>query len=296
MNCLTARQTLELARPTDVGPDDHDSRMVDEASQHVGTCPACQTAVRLQKQFDANVGAMIRDVPVPADLKGRLLVRMQAAAPVVVDGQQQIVEGAGGVASVTRAGTIPAASSSAPATAAPPAGTSGRSRRRWLAAMALAAACVVAAIGTWVLWPERPTINPMEVAADLARDDIDPDQLPKFAQFANGREPKLPATMNSRPIAGAPAYRLHTQDVAVYFFTISGAARTTLAGRLAVIPKRDVDARYLPLATSYLAGPTPYLRGYCVTSWVEGEFIYVLCLRGAADELDRLVPPNRGAA
>jgi hypothetical protein len=306
MNCLTARQTLELARPAEPAPDAYDKGAVDEASRHVDACPACQTAVRRQKQFDAKVGAMVRDVPVPADLKARLMARLEASAQIQSDEQTAIAAATNGAASITTgAGAIPVASQSSPAAVPPPARSRGKSRRRWLSAAALAAACVVAGFGTWSLWPAQPSIDPHDVAGRLAKDGIDSDHWPEFVRFASGwpefvrfaRGPalRLPATMITQPLALAPR-KLDTLDVAVYFFTLPGRGKTTLAGRLAVIPKRYVNPRDLPLSTSFLVGATPeYRNGFCITSWVEGEFVYVLCLTGSEDELHRLVP-NRSAA
>jgi len=296
MNCLTARQLLELARPDEPVADDFEIGAAGEASRHVETCPACQTAVRRQNQFDAKVGAMVRDVPVPADLKGRLLARLHTEAPMPVDAPAEI---AGSAATVTtESAASPATFVPAPVPGSPPIRSRSSMRRRSIIAGALTAACLVTGIGAWFLWRPAPSINPNEIAAELVKDDFRPDQIPELTKFANGADVRLPSTMNTRRLDLAlPIRRLHALDVAVYFFTVSGRNKTMLEGRLAVIPKRDVDPRYLPLATSYLAGPLPEYKGrYCVTSWVEGEFVYVLCLKGASNELDRLVPPNRGAA
>jgi hypothetical protein len=292
MNCLTARQMLELVRRDEPVADDFGA--VDEASRHVETCPACQTAVRRQNQFDAKVGAMVRDVPVPADLKGRLLARLHAEAPIPVGAPAEIGQSTGSTTAVTTENSAsPEISTSAPALDSRPIRSRGSRRRRWILAGALTAACIVTGIGAWSLW-QAPSINPNEIAAELVKDDFRPNQLPELTKFANGLDVRLPATLNTRRLDLAlPVRRLHTLDVAVYLFTVHGKGNTMLEGRLAVIPKRDVDPRHLPLA-----GPTPteYKGGYCVTSWVEGEFVYVLCLKGASNELDRLVPPNRGAA
>jgi hypothetical protein len=296
MNCLTARQTLELARPAEAGPDCFDRGAADEASRHVEACPACQTAVRRQKQFDAKVGAMVRDIPVPADLKARLVARLEAAAQIPSSDKSAIATATSGTASVTTgAGATPVASPSAPAAAPPPARSHGKSRRRWLSAAAVAAACVVAGFGAWSLWPTPPSINPNDIAADLAKDDIDPDQWAVFTQFSNRLPAQLPATMIRQP-SWLPARKLDNLDVAVYFFTRRGRDKTLLNGRLAVIPKRYVNPGDVPLATSYFGDPTStyYKNGFCVTSWVEGEFVYVLCLTGSDEELHRLFP-NRTA-
>jgi len=292
MNCLTARQMLELVRPDEPVADDFEIGAIDEASRHVETCPACQTAVRRQIQFDAKVGAMVRDIPVPADLKGRLLARLQAAASIPVDAPAEIVKSTGSAtAMTTETGAIPV--TSAPAVDSRPIRSRGSMRRRWTVAGALTAACIVTGIGAWSLWHTPPSINPNEIAAALVMDDLLPNQLPEFTKFANGLDVRTPATMNTRRLDLAlPIRRLHTLDVAVYFFTVSDRSKTMLEGRLAVIPRHRVDPRHLPLD-----GPTPteYKGRYCVTSWVEGEFVYIVCLKGAEPELHRLVPPNRTA-
>ena len=62
MNCLTARETLDLICPDRTGcPDegplfDTDGNelpgaMIDEAAQHVNSCPTCQIAVRRREQI-----------------------------------------------------------------------------------------------------------------------------------------------------------------------------------------------------------------------------------------------------
>jgi hypothetical protein len=193
------------------------------------------------------------------------------------------------------AGAIPATSSSSPAAAPAPARSHGKSRRRWLSAAALTAACVVAGFGAWSLWPAQASIDPHDVADRLAKDDVDSDHWPEFVRFARGPALRLPTTMITQSLQ-LPARKLETLDVAVYFFTLRVRGKTMLNGRLAVIPKRYVNPRDLPQPTSYLGDPisTYYRNGFCVTSWVEGDFVYVLCLTGSEHELHRLVP-NRTA-
>jgi len=153
----------------------------------------------------------------------------------------------------------------------------------------IAAACVVAGLGAWSLWPSPQWIELDGVINRLATNDISPVHLAEFTQFAGGVAPKVPGTMVTRRL-GLPARRLGNMEVAVYFFTLSGPRRTILQGRLAVIPKRLVKPNEVPSAASFLAGPPMYKPGFCATAWGEGEFVYICCLSGGEDALRRLVP------
>lgn len=270
MNCQTAQQTLELARP-----DHPEGAAIDEAAQHVKGCPSCRTAVRRHEQLDQRIGEVCRDVPVPAGLKERLLAAVEAAAHLD-DGIMCGAAGAARVANAAQTGKVAI-------------GT----RRRWLGRISLAAACVVAAaIGIWSIWPKAPSIDLDEMASLVATDNIGPENLAEFTHFGNGWLPHVPSTMITRMLVDPP--RRLENDVALYFFKVPGARRTTiLNGRLLVIPKRLVNLSDVPTAASFLAGPTVYKAGYCTTAWVEGEFVYVCCLSGE-NELPRLIP--RGAA
>jgi hypothetical protein len=248
MNCLTARQILELARPDEVG-----GREVEEAVRHIGDCPPCETAVRRQEQLDARLGELCRDVPVPAGLKESLLVRLDAA---------------------------PHSEAVAAGPAAPMAAvkTPLRSRRQWLGAISLAAACVViTGLGVWSLWPSPDWINLDEVTSLVSTAELEPAQLGEFARFRNGLAPKAPDTMITPPLVQPP--RRLGDDVAVYFFTIP-LRRVTLAGRLVVIPINRVKPDDIPSATSFTEGLITYKAGFCTTAWVEGDFVYVCCLSG----------------
>lgn len=270
MNCQTAQQTLELARP-----DHPEGAAIDEAAEHVKGCPSCRTAIRRQEQLDQRISELCLDVPVPMGLKERLLVAVEAASHVddgVVRGTSPSVAR---VANSVRAGKA-----------------SVGTRRRWLGMISLAAACVVAAgLGFWSIWPNSPSIDLDDVASLVATDNIGPEHLAEFTHFGNGRLPQFPATMITRMLVD-PARRLEN-DVALYFFKVTGPRRTVLNGRLLVIPKRLVKLSDVPTAASFLAGPTTYKTGYCTTAWVEGDFVYVCCLSGE-NELHRLMP--RGAA
>jgi hypothetical protein len=272
MNCLTARQTLELARP-----GEPEAAGADEAARHVSGCPACQRAFRRQEEFDQRIGTMLRGTPVPAGLKDRLLASLEAIA------RAEILVKADGVPSPATGLHSPPVARLAPAKA-----SAVGSRRRWLGAISLAiAGCVMVGLG-WSLWPRPQLMERDGVTNLLVINDLDPSHLPELTQFANGLAPKVPATMITRGL-GLPR-RLGNMDVAVYFFTLRNRRGAALAGRLAVIPKRLVKLDDVPTAASFLAGPPEYKPGFCTTAWIEGDFVYVCCLAGGESELHLLIP------
>jgi hypothetical protein len=293
MNCLTARQTLELARRDEPDNDGCVSgnllwTTVEEASRHVEGCPTCQAAVRRQRQFDDKVGVMIREAPVPADLKDRLLARLEAEARMQSDDRgARTASPAADSLDVRPAAAVTKAGAATSSTAARP---QVGSRRRWLGAAALAAACLLAGVGTWALWPVRPMVSPREVAETLAT-NIDPEGMAEFTQFSDGLVLKVPTTMKSSRLVHPPRH-LGELDVAVYFLPLSGRRGAPLDGRLVVIPIRRVVANEIPVTDSFLAPPAPPIYtagGFCYTVWVEGDFVYICCVKGGENELRRLI-------
>ncbi len=119
---------------------------------------------------------------------------------------------------------------------------------------------------------------------------LNPADLPAFTEFAGGLAPVVPATMMTGRL-GLPARRLGDSDVAVYFFTLPVRRGPSLVGRLVVVPKRFVKGNQIPTATSFLAG-TAYKAGFCTTSWVEGDFVYVCCLSGGEAGMKALLPTH----
>jgi hypothetical protein len=74
MDCKTARNLLQFIRP-----HGHDLDAADHAAlqAHLAECTECDAFARAERQHDAHVGAAIRDVPVPAGLKDRLLSKLK---------------------------------------------------------------------------------------------------------------------------------------------------------------------------------------------------------------------------
>ena len=184
MNCQTARETLELARPE--GPA---AATVAAAREHVTECISCRRAVRQQEEFDARFAAVCSEVPIPSGLRERLLARLEipATAPSISIGKTR---------------------------------REVSTRRRWLGRASLAVASVVAiGIATWSLWPARPSVDLEEITGLLATAEIDPANLAEFTTFSGGFAPQLPRTMRTGQLESPPR-RLGQLEAAIYFFKL----------------------------------------------------------------------------
>jgi hypothetical protein len=70
MDCKSARLLLDFHRPRagDLAPDE-----AAELEGHLATCAECDAAARAQRGLDEHLGRAVRDVPLPAKLRERLL-------------------------------------------------------------------------------------------------------------------------------------------------------------------------------------------------------------------------------
>jgi hypothetical protein len=273
MNCLTARDMLDLSRPDeallyDAQGNELPTAMFDEAARHIKSCPACQTAVRRREKFDERIGLMTRDVPIPAGLRERMLSGL-AGEPLSQTPLSQT-----------------------------PGRPAVRSRRKMI--ISTAAACIVAAlsVGIWGLVISRPAKMTMkEITGYALADGLQADDLPPLTQFRKGLAVQVPKTMTKlsyeSPFRRLVDPQLADREIAVYFFPLSGRNGRKIAGRLVVIPAAFV--KDLPAATSF-PGETVYSKGFCTTSWVEGKFMYLCCVQGSEDDLLRLRPKTKQAA
>lgn len=78
MDCGLAREHLDVARPDSA---DRETAELEAAFSHVDSCPECAEVVEFRREFDRRTGAVVRDVPVPAGLKERLLAAAELTAP-----------------------------------------------------------------------------------------------------------------------------------------------------------------------------------------------------------------------
>jgi hypothetical protein len=252
--CAAARRVLDLARD-----EDRAGGPVVEAREHARTCPACRVMVERQERWDERLGAAMRDVSVPVDLRDRLLDSLARASAEDL---------------VTRQSIAPV--------------EVRRTRRGWLRiSLATTAGLLAIAASVWfaMRWAQ-PRIPLEDLLQQIVSDEIEAETLAEF----EGEPPPLPGTMSTRSIAGAPR-RFPFGDAAVYFFQLPRRRGGPVAGRLLVIPARSLSN--LPAGTSFLADPAIYPGGgYCATVWVEGEFAYVCIVKGGENELQRLHAPR----
>ena len=76
MDCGLAREQLDVARPDSA---DRETAELQAAFAHVDACPECAEIVEFRREFDRRTAAVMRDVPVPAGLKERLLAAAELA-------------------------------------------------------------------------------------------------------------------------------------------------------------------------------------------------------------------------
>jgi hypothetical protein len=75
MDCKTARLLLAFARPT---CSELEACAVEALDDHLAQCTACEALARAEHHFERRLGLAVRDVPLPPDLRQRLLTRLQA--------------------------------------------------------------------------------------------------------------------------------------------------------------------------------------------------------------------------
>lgn len=75
MDCNDARFYLRFRHsgPDDLGPD-----VVTDLDRHLADCPRCAAEATASRRFDAAVGRAMRDVPVPAGLRAKLVADLSA--------------------------------------------------------------------------------------------------------------------------------------------------------------------------------------------------------------------------
>jgi hypothetical protein len=81
MDCRDAQFYLRFRRP---GSDEFDPEVGGELDRHLAGCPHCAAEARADAAFDTAVSAAVRDVPVPAGLRDRLVAHVAAQRGAVL--------------------------------------------------------------------------------------------------------------------------------------------------------------------------------------------------------------------
>lgn len=79
MDCSTARALLPYRRT----PSELDADAADDLARHLAGCPACAAEAESDRAFDAGVAKAMLAVPVPADLKSRVLATVAREQGIV---------------------------------------------------------------------------------------------------------------------------------------------------------------------------------------------------------------------
>lgn len=250
MECRTARELLDAARPESVDREDAE---LQAAFAHLDECDACAEVVEFRRGFDRRVGAIVRQVCVPADLQSRLV---QALVPVDVAPQVSAV---------------------------PP--LEVRHRRRALILAASAAALLIAA--GWSFYAARSLPAPLAAAdvldwwrSELTRQSgFDAAALPEFdgsfdAALGDGRWRSL---AQSGP-RGADIDRDGTHDAAVFPF---------VGGFVVVVgPDRVAD----PPSNASASAATPVYAPVPHVAWTHARCMHICFLPGGTPrQLQQLV-------
>lgn len=75
MDCKTARLLIDFARPW---APELPRTETDALDLHLAACSECDALARAERQADEHLAPVMRDVPVPAGLRDRVLARLQA--------------------------------------------------------------------------------------------------------------------------------------------------------------------------------------------------------------------------
>src|SRR5262245_60990410 len=75
MDCKTARLLLDVAHPRGAELEGDEADLLE---RHLAECAECGPHARAERRLDAHLGAAVCDVPVPAELRDRILGGLRA--------------------------------------------------------------------------------------------------------------------------------------------------------------------------------------------------------------------------
>jgi putative zinc finger protein len=90
VDCKTARQFLDFARPR---RPELDAAELEELEAHLAECPDCGPLAQAERQMDSRLAQAMQTVPVPADLRGRVLNRLQSERTVQAQKRRRWIVG-----------------------------------------------------------------------------------------------------------------------------------------------------------------------------------------------------------
>lgn len=278
MDCQTALELLETVR---LDSDDLQQPELAVAGAHLGSCGHCRSVFASRQEIDRRLSQIMQRVPVPPELKGRLLsTAVQTRANQKMDSQADDARTEADGTSEVRGGL-------------PGDGGSGRSRReqwrKWLYTAGAVAASLLGILA-WQLSGQTETTVALQTLQQAVPSPSEIEQLPAFDGSFAARLPSgwtrhegltLSAPATWRPIAAeevaAAVYKFHCR-----------LRRRDVVGWLVVVPRSRVANA--PAATVFGSTPVGYGQNAigALAAWTESELVYVCLVQGGTQDLELL--------
>jgi hypothetical protein len=276
MDCRTALEILEVARP---GSGDLTDPELAKAAAHIESHAECQQEFLRRQQLDREIGAAMRDVPMPHDLSTRLLAELAKRSDST--DAAEVVE------------TVAVAVTSAePNTAL--------RRRTWMRWVVGAAACIAVVIGLQFLPGDPELIDITELPNQVANSigdqnlDLNFDKLKEFdGSYAHELQRDWNSPLNELPLIGPKSYQYQDADganlaIAMYQFRFKHR-NVPVTGYLLVLPARLVKQDQRP-ANKFLAISSAVIGPRMTSqSWIRGDFVYICVVPSGHKNFEELV-------
>lgn len=293
MDCRWAMEILDSARPDS---DDRQQRELHEAATHLEQCPTCEALFRSRQLADRQLGIVMRDVPVPADLLNRLTtvlatanhagqtVRLAASNATSGNAPEHTV-------AIDEAVDVP---TSQITTNSRDFARRSTGRRQFLGKFAaVSAACALVGLcGWWIFHSPAPTLTVAKIV------EMAPLQLEGVDEFDNNFAAALPLGWQndslhfSRSVKGFGRNSRDEHQVALVEFRFPDWDGSPLTGVLAIVPSDQVDSSGLPDDFFTATGSPGYANrpwgGYTTLSWVADDMVYVCFVPEQGDAQRRL--------
>lgn len=256
---MDCQQALDILDSTFPDSNNQSAPEHSAAATHLQECPQCSARFQNRQELDQVIGRVIQDVPVPVDLKRKILDQLASAD-----------------------------STSATASETTIAATPAFSRRHQLRLLFSVSACVVAGLALWWFSPfgSSSQLTLDELQAELEEMKYDLKTLPDFDGHFKA---SLPSSRWRRLVGSARGFHQESGGkhlVALHEFRFIGSRGSPVTGILLILKKSLVaevpPARYFsPSHARY--EPVPNM------AWNQGELVYVCLIpNGDPQSLDLL--------
>lgn len=281
MDCRTALEILEVVRP---GSDDLSDPELADAVAFLETHPECRRQFERRQELDRQMGRVMRDVPVPAGLKDRLLVGLagETEDPAAATPEESGID--------QDARNRPES----------PQQKRPLHRRGWLQAAAATAAAVLVGAVVWQLRDDPG--GPLDLV-QIQKEAALAVQANEFFDGVAASESELGRELAANwglliPIEGPKSLVLHQPDPvagALYRFDVRRRRGESVTGYLLALPASRFES--LPQAESFSAAkgaPRYFGRTIKAAAWKSDGVVYVCLIPQDLDfdVLERQIEPS----